>query len=144
MGVLMRYKNAPGATASAPAQWPAESRLSRSPERPTLVVLAHPRCPCTRASLSELSKLVARLPGQLTVYVLFVRPPGADVGWENTDTWRRASEIPGAVVRVDDDAREANLFGARTSGHTVVYDLAGPLLFHWGITSAHHHYCYQS
>jgi hypothetical protein len=139
MGVLMRYKNAPGATASAPIQWPAESRLSRSPERPTLIMLAHPHCPCTRASLAELSKLVARLPGRLTVHLLFIRPRGVDVGWEATDLWRRALEIPGAVVKVDDDGREAELFGARTSGDTLVYDPSGHLLFHGGITSSRGH-----
>ena len=57
----MAYDNTPGAAADAPAAWPAESALARDPAAPTLVMLAHPRCDCTRASLGELAELLARV-----------------------------------------------------------------------------------
>src|SRR5262245_2672749 len=47
---LMAYDNTPGAGADAPDRWPASTALTRDPETPTLVMLAHPRCDCTRAS----------------------------------------------------------------------------------------------
>ena len=57
---LMAYDNTPGAPADAPATWPADSALSRDTSGPTLVMLAHPRCDCTRASIGELAELLAR------------------------------------------------------------------------------------
>ena len=58
--VLMRYKSTPGEAHRPPAQWPRESRLQRaSGQRATLVLFAHPECPCTRASVTELARLVA-------------------------------------------------------------------------------------
>jgi hypothetical protein len=60
-------------------------------------------------------------------------------GWEKSDTWRKAAAIPGVAVAPDDDGVEARRFGATASGHTVVYDRAGHLLFQGGITSARGH-----
>ena len=74
---LMRYKNAPGAQLDAPARWPAESRLVRIPGEATLVMAAHPQCPCTRASLTELERLLSRVRGRMHAVVLFVKPRGA-------------------------------------------------------------------
>jgi hypothetical protein len=139
MFALARYSNAPAAKDPAPDQWPSASGISADPQRPTLVMLAHPHCPCTRASLAELSRLVTRLPGQLSVYVLFIRPRGAEADWESTDLVERAGQIPGVHVKVDDEGREAALFGARTSGEAILYGKDGRRLFHGGITSARGH-----
>ena len=49
--VLWRYDNTPGKAAAAPGQWPASTTLVRASDRPTLVMLAHPHCTCTRASM---------------------------------------------------------------------------------------------
>ena len=139
MFAIFRYSNTPSATDVAPSAWPAESRLSRSPDRPTLVMFAHPHCPCTRASIAELSKLVARVSERLRVHVLFMRPSGVDERWEETDIVRRAREIPGATATVDADGGEAGLFHARTSGETMLYGKDGRLLFHGGITASRGH-----
>src|SRR5256885_6995371 len=42
-------------------KWPAGSKLGSVPNRPTLVLFLHPRCPCSRASLAELEQLFASL-----------------------------------------------------------------------------------
>src|SRR5215204_4501233 len=55
--VLWRYDNTPGSAAHAPDAWPDLSALARATDRPTLVMLAHPHCTCTRASLGELARL---------------------------------------------------------------------------------------
>ena len=136
---LWRYELAPGADAAAPAVWPAASRLPRADDRATLVMLAHPRCACTRASLAELERLMARAGGRLTAQVLFVRPPEVAAAWTDGDLWARAAAIPGVHVERDDGGLEAARFGARTSGDVVVYDPAGRLLFEGGITSARGH-----
>lgn len=139
MGALLRYKNTPGATADAPTRWPSQSALRPTRGQATLVMLAHPHCPCTRASIHELAALMTRLPHELSATVLFVRPAGVDDGWESTDLLSSARAIPGVTVRVDEGGREAALFGAKTSGQTVVYDRAGRLVFSGGITPSRGH-----
>jgi hypothetical protein len=137
--VLARSKAVAGAEASAPGRWPTASRIVRDAARPCLILIAHPRCPCTRASLSELSRLLARLPEKPAVHVLFVRPEGVAADWHDTDLWRRAGTIPGAALELDEGGSEAALFGARTSGETLLYDRDGRLMFHGGITAARGH-----
>jgi hypothetical protein len=139
MFVLQRYGSTPASLDTAPSRWPAASRVVRAPQRPDLVMLAHPYCPCTRASLAELSRLVTRLPHRMGVHVLFIHPEGVEAGWENTDLVARAREIPGAMVDLDEEGREAGLFGVRTSGEAVLYGEDGRLLFHGGITPSRGH-----
>src|SRR5689334_1415170 len=75
MTMLWAYAEAPGAAATPPALWPRDSRIRSSTERATLILLAHPHCPCTRASVEELDRLMAQAGDRLAVDVLFVTPP---------------------------------------------------------------------
>ena len=129
MTLLWRYSTAPGIAAVPPEEWPPESRIRPSPDRATLILMTHPRCPCTRASVEELDRLMARLEGRLAAHVLFVTPTDAPDGWEQTDLWRRAAAIPGVDVVRDGDGAEARRFNAPTSGQVMVYDAAGHLRF---------------
>src|SRR5436190_789460 len=54
---LLNYENTSGTPANAPSQWPSNSRIARPDSKFALVMLAHPNCPCTRASLAELEIL---------------------------------------------------------------------------------------
>ncbi|TMA88172.1 MAG: RedB protein [Deltaproteobacteria bacterium] len=135
----MRYKNAAGAQLEPAGRWPAESTVARVPGRSMLVLAAHPHCPCTRASLTELDRLLVRAGGRLQAVVLFVKPRGAPEGWEDTDLWRRVAAMPAARPLLDVDGVEAHRFRALTSGQTLVYDQEGNLLFSGGITSARGH-----
>ena len=140
IGFLWNYENTPGtAAAAAPARWPADSRIQRATDRATLVLLAHPHCPCTRASIGELAQLMTQAEGRVTAYVLFVKPPGFPAEWEETDLWASAAAIPGVSVVRDDEGIEARRFHAATSGQTTLYDREGALLFSGGITSARGH-----
>lgn len=141
IGFLWNYENTPGSASAAatPARWPAESRLRPSADRATLVMLAHPHCPCTRASIGELSQLMTQAEGRVTAYVLFVKPPGFSAEWEKTDLWSSAAAIPGVSVVRDDEGVEALRFHAATSGQVTLYDGGGSLLFSGGITSARGH-----
>lgn len=137
---LERHATTPGTQATAPARWPAESALPlASAGRATLLLFAHPHCPCTRATMGELEVLLARRTGKVDACVVFVRPPGSPEGWERTDLWERAAGIPGVAVRADVDGVEAARFGARTSGQVLVYDAEGELRFAGGITGSRGH-----
>jgi hypothetical protein len=122
-----------------PANWPAESRIELAPNSETLVMVAHPRCPCTRASMNELARIMARVQGKVRAYVLFLKPHNSDADWNDTDLRRSAAEIPGVTVLTDIDGVEAHRFGAETSGHTLLFDPTGRLLFSGGITESRGH-----
>src|SRR5687767_14231205 len=84
---LWRYGSTPGRAARPPVTWPAESDVPRSAELPTLVMLLHPHCPCSRATLAELARLMADCDRRLVATVLVTRPAGTPNGWERTDLW---------------------------------------------------------
>jgi hypothetical protein len=132
----MAYDNAPGVAAEAPVDWPANSALTRDPDAPTLVMLAHPRCDCTRASLGELAELLARVKIKPRTFVVFIKPGGTASGWEQSGTWEQAKEIPGVTVVRDDDGAEARRFGVHTSGQTFLYGPRGELLYSGGTTGS--------
>jgi hypothetical protein len=71
--------------------------------------------------------------------VIFLHPPGVGTDWGQTDTWDAAGRIPGVSRVVDRDGTEAARFGARTSGHVVLYDSNDRLLFAGGITESRGH-----
>jgi hypothetical protein len=133
------YDNAPGVAATAPRTWPRQTTLVAASDRPTLVLLAHPRCDCTRATLGELAEVLARAPKPPKTYVLFLRPAAFSAGWEETALWRSAKSLPGVTVLRDDDGAEAQRFGAETSGQTLLYDERGVLTFSGGITGSRGH-----
>lgn len=139
LGVMAAYANRPGESAHAPAHWPAESRLTRNPAGPTLVMLVHPKCDCTRASLAELARLMTHSRDHVRAFVVVMRPAGVEDGWADTYLWDLASRIPGVTVRRDEDEQEVSRFGAETSGQTLLYDAEGQLVFSGGTTASRGH-----
>ena len=137
--VVWAWDNKPGESAHAPARWPAGSPLTRDPGGPTLVMLVHPQCTCSRASLAELAELLARARPRPKTFVLFLKPAGFSDGWERTDLWQTASAVSGVTVLRDDQGTLAARFGAATSGQTFLYDARGALQFSGGITAARAH-----
>jgi hypothetical protein len=136
---LASYESAPGRVGSVPNRWPADSKIERAGTGETLVMLAHPHCPCTRASVGELAQIMARLQGKVRAYVLFLKPENSADDWEETDLRRSAAAIPGVTVLSDTNGAEARRFGAETSGHTLLFDAAGRRLFSGGITESRGH-----
>jgi hypothetical protein len=140
VSILAAYSNTPGGVAhAAPASWPSATRLTRAPDQPVLVMMLHPKCPCSRATVSELARLMALAPAEKTTHVLFHAPAGAPPEWHRTDLWSDATAIPGVRVRVDKDGVEARRFGIATSGHVLLYDGSGRLRFTGGITGSRGH-----
>jgi hypothetical protein len=139
MGVLLEYKQTPGPVAETPPAFPAGSAIKLDKERPTLVMLIHPRCPCSRASVSELDKLLTRVPGKLKAQVVVVLPEGLAEGTEPSALATRAAEIKGVEVLNDPGGLEAHRFGSFTSGQTYLFSPAGELLFSGGITPSRGH-----
>ncbi len=139
LGILWNYSLSPGAMQAPPMRWPSTTQLKRATDRATLVILAHPHCPCTKTTIGELAILMARCPGNVSVYVLFYKASGFPDEWAKSDIWQSAKEIPGVNVLIDDLGVEARNFRASTSGQTLLFDNSGRLLFSGGITGARGH-----
>ena len=139
LGALWKYAQTPGPAAKAPDLWPKSSRIARDTRQPTLMLFAHPRCACSRATIGELAILMAHVQQRVAVHVLFYRPPRIDEGWTQTDLWRSAAAIPGVAVDADEDGAEATMFGSTVSGQALLYGADGRLRFSGGMTSARGH-----
>jgi hypothetical protein len=137
--LLLDFQTTPGNAGAPRDDWPANSRIQPDPERANLVMLVHPRCPCTRASLGELAQLMTRCRNLVTAHVLCFKPREFEQHWEKTDLWESADAIPGVNVISDEGGQEIELFGAYTSGHVLLYDSTGKLLFSGGITASRGH-----
>ncbi len=134
---MSRYENKPGAVGDTKSVWPVTARLVRSSAAPTLLMFVHEECPCTRASLEELGRLVARCQGKPKAIVAFVKEGVSRpvIGESLLDQARR---IPGLEVETV-SVKDAVSFGATTSGFTALYDRFGKLLFCGGITEERGH-----
>jgi hypothetical protein len=136
---MRQFESTPGRAAVAAKSWPAASGLVRNTAAPTLVMLVHPHCSCSRASLQELQAIVEKAPRSMRTYVVLYRPHDAKPGWEKTDIYTAAVRLRGAQVVIDEDGREAKRFGTFTSGQTFLYDGDGHLRFEGGVTSLRGH-----
>jgi hypothetical protein len=136
---LWAYENGPGQAASPPADWPRDSTLPAPNGRSTLVLLMHPQCSCSRATVAELARLEARVGGRLDTYVLILSPEGMPAEWTHSSFWKAAAAIDGVRVIADAGGVEARRFGAATSGQALLYDRHGRLRFNGGITVSRGH-----
>ena len=139
MRVLFQYETTPGRLGPVASNWPSVSVVPRQNDKPTLLMMAHPHCPCTRASIAQLAQVMAHSASRANAYVLFVKPPGTGADWDHTDLRRSAAAIPGVTVLTDENGIEAARFGVETSGHTLVFDREGKLVFSGGITASRGH-----
>lgn len=132
---LGQFGGAPGRAAQAPQHVQATAR-------PRLILLAHPMCPCTRASLHELGRIAARLgkrAADVDLDVLFLHLPDAPDAWRTSPSVTLAHEIPGVHVRIDETGAETQRWGAYTSGQVLVFSPEGTLRFAGGITPGRGH-----
>jgi len=136
---ILNYQNAGGSTGTTPQQWPSGTQIVLDRNRDTLIMFAHPQCPCTRASVEELNRLLARSNGKAAAQVWFFKPGGFPGDWTRTGLWGSAAAIPGVAVHEDANGTESRLFGAETSGYVLLYDTRGKLLFNGGITAGRGH-----
>lgn len=120
-----QYDATPGPAAPAAAADP------RPRGRWALAVFVHPQCPCSRAGLAELADVLRAAPEPVDVTVHVV-PPRTAAPLE----WDASAAPPGAAVRFDDSGAEARRAGATTSGHAVLTDPAGRVVFRGGLTRA--------
>ena len=137
--ILEREEFTPVKEARTAASFPQNSAIRLASNEPTLVLFVHPYCPCSRASLHELDGLLAETQNKLSVTLVFTIPNGIEPGWEQGDLWKSAEAMPGVRILRDQGGVEASRFGVKGSGHTLLYEPSGKLLFSGGITASRGH-----
>ena len=135
---MSAYSNTDGPAAHTPEGWISSSTLELSADRPTLLFFLHPKCPCSRASVAELSRLVMRAGEAMALTAVIYHPENSSPEWEG-DLGRRMREISGAEIHVDRGGVEAERFGVTTSGHALLFDREGTRLYSGGITAGRGH-----
>lgn len=125
---MMAFDNTPGKPALAPAHWPSQTALTRTPDRKQLIMFVHPECTCTLASLEQLRRLETLTGNGIAAEIVL---------WHSAIAHKQRDwtvESGGAKVFDDQNGLEARRFGAQTSGQTLIYDESGQLAYAGGLT----------
>jgi hypothetical protein len=136
LAAMLRYEKAAGNPGRPPLGWPAAA--GPAPKGFMLLLFVHPHCPCTRASVGELARIMAHVQGKVVARVIFEQPAGKPASWCRTDLWEAAQAIPGVTPEADPAGVETRRFNARTSGQTLLF-AQGRLVFSGGITGGRGH-----
>ncbi|HEY3757191.1 MAG TPA: hypothetical protein VGL42_13655 [Opitutaceae bacterium] len=133
-GALLKYSSRPGEARAPDATAPAVIASLQHPGRALLIMVVHPRCPCTTASLDEMGDLLARVPPGCDTVLLRYTAKDWPAG-------PATAQVGPAVVRVvaDLDGAMAARLGAFTSGHCVLVDAKGVIRFYGGLTLSRGH-----
>ncbi len=138
-GYAIMYSTTPGARETVPKHWPAETKLKLASPKYTLVTFIHPKCTCSRATLRELCRIVSTCGLKLQTVVVMLVPQGLPEDWAKGELYETANQIPGTRVILDMGGQEAKIFNCLTSGHSLLYNNTGTLLFDGGITPSRGH-----
>jgi hypothetical protein len=133
--VMMRFDTRPGMAGNPPLRWPATSQVKLAKAQRTLLVFLHPKCSCSRASISQLQNLQKRLPGKFHTELVLWQPLNPSPSWNQlyrTDM----GELTGTQVITDPGGRAAALFDVHTSGYVLLYGAGGDLQYAGGLTLA--------
>lgn len=145
MHLVWRHALTPGHSSAAPMILPAGTTLRGESARMTLVVVLHPKCPCTRATITQLAQVLSLVDDStVSVCALCYLPERCSADWALGDNYRRIRSIPGVRVQIDPGGREAQRFGANVSGQVLLYSRSGNLLYTGGVTGARGHEGYNS
>ncbi|MAT69365.1 MAG: hypothetical protein CMJ58_07535 [Planctomycetaceae bacterium] len=136
---LLAYSQTPGLSARPPHRTNVDVPRPADSSCYELVVAIHPHCPCTRATLEQLSRILRATQKQLRVTALFYCPGDVPDSFVETDLLSTAQSLPGTTIVIDLDGAQAARFQMYTSGATVLYAPSGEPVFFGGITVSRGH-----
>ncbi|MBX9689053.1 MAG: hypothetical protein K2X27_20255 [Candidatus Obscuribacterales bacterium] len=134
----LNYEKTPEQTKTAADIFPPKTCLKLNKEGFTLVFFAHPKCPCTQASLHNLAGFLSEAK-HVKAYACFMAPANFQGDWLEGANFNSAQNLHGLQLLVDSEQHEIRAFGASNSGETFLFDSNGRLRFHGGITAARGH-----
>jgi len=122
----------PGRSGPVRDHWPLGTTLVQRSGRPTLILFAHPMCPCLKATRTELERVLLEIPTPLDLVIEVFSPAEGGFTW-SPETLCGSLKHPRLIL--DPDGSDALRFGVRISGHVLLYGEEGGLIFSGGITS---------
>jgi hypothetical protein len=136
-GSMVFYSKSTGKMWVTVGNFPSVSAISKSAGL-TLIVFLHPQCPCSMATVSELEGLLAQRDSasNLSVYAVVSKPSGCSQVFVQGAVLDSLAQVKNVQVLIDDDDVESQRFGAKASGHTLLFDSDGKCLFSGGMTAA--------
>lgn len=135
LSFLWTQESETGRQGNFPEVWPKKSHLSRIDGLPTLVMFAHPKCPCSEKSISQLSQLLKDIEKKAAVHVVFYKPEEKKDYWAKDRLWSKVVRFKNTGVLIDSKKHETTLFDPKTSGQVYLYSPEGRLVFSGGITA---------
>lgn len=136
---IIGYELTPGESGSVVPNLPDHPVIDDGDGLPTLLVFAHPRCPCTTATIRQLERLLAECGDGIATTVIFLQPANQPENWSKTPLWEAATQIPSVKVRPDFAGQLARQLKVYTSGTAILFDQSGRLIFQGGITASRGH-----
>jgi hypothetical protein len=121
----MRWEFTPGKSASG-----AETQ-NRAGAGPRLVVCLHSQCPCSLATVENLSKLDRESRRKLAIAFVLTGP-----NVRSAPILKKVSQFSDADIRFAAEGEILARYGARTSGQALLYDSSGRLVFQGGLTDS--------
>ena len=85
------------------------------------------------------SKMTIVAKGRFTPHVVLVETDQLPRGWDRSGVERAVAAVPGVHLWDDRPGAEMRRFGVTTSGHVLLFDPMGKLMFSGGITPARGH-----
>lgn len=133
------YSNNAGEKNTPPNILLSEAPVSLIDNQYQLLMFVHPKCPCTRASIRELMRLMSHNSENISCTFFCFLPSDKNNSWLNTDITKSIEAIPNSTLISDIDGGWTKAFNTNTSGHVLLYHPNGKLLFSGGITAGRGH-----
>lgn len=132
---LIRYEST---AAPAGPVGGAANPLFKNSDQATLVVGLHPHCPCSKATVAELNKVLGHAPKKAQLVVYAFKPKDEADSWVDSSTVSTLKKL-GARVEIDADGAMARRLGLSASGQMQLFSAQGELLYNGGITAGRGH-----
>ncbi|CAD73292.1 MAG TPA: RedB [Rhodopirellula baltica] len=142
MTQLVSYSSQPGDVGqSVPMLLPHSLSSVQSFEdanQTTVLVFYHPHCPCTRATIRCMERMIASFTSQPTIIAYAFVPSGETDHWIESETTDKLRSFGNVSIVADHNAKACRQFDVATSGHVLVYN-DSKLSFSGGITPSRGH-----
>ena len=115
------------------------TQLKISEQKPTLIAFLHAKCPCSKASIHEINRLLASHSKELKTIFVFGKEEGLNLDWvKESDLYKEAQQMPVEII-IDTNNQEAKAFKAQTSGKVFLISPQRKILFQGGVTASRGH-----
>lgn len=137
--VLFEYEMTASPLANTKRIFPAKSIVQMAKGRQNIILFLHPMCPCSMASVDEFHELMRAGEKDSVGTVVAFMPQEMQSEWALQPVFSSLKRIRNVSIVYDTTGAQADIFGATTSGHVLIYDGRGILQFSGGITASRGH-----